>query len=41
MNLLPPNYSDLEQAVDQTASSRIEGIDVHTCHLWNPDLCPA
>ncbi|MCG8637052.1 MAG: phage tail protein I [Desulfobacterales bacterium] len=40
MTILPPNSTELEQAVDGTQAVRIEGIEVPIRHLWNPDLCP-
>lgn len=38
-DLLPPNASRLERAVD-AASARLDGLDVPLRHLWNPARCP-
>lgn len=39
-DLLPPNASPLERAID-AASARIDALDVPLADLWSPDRCPA
>lgn len=38
-DLLPPNASPLERAID-AASARIDGLEVPLADLWNPARCP-
>lgn len=39
-SLLPPNATDQERALEETAS-RLSGVPVPLRQLWNPDTCPA
>lgn len=38
--LLPPNSTPLERAVDATAAVRLADLSVQIRHLWNAALCP-
>ncbi|MDQ6959555.1 MAG: phage tail protein I [Mariprofundaceae bacterium] len=38
--ILPPNATDLERNIEQSATRAIEQLPVPIRDLWNPDLCP-
>lgn len=40
-NLLPPNATPLEHALDDAITASYAGVDVPQKTLWNPDTCPA
>jgi len=39
--ILPPNATDLERNIEQSATAAIEQLPVPIRDLWNPDMCPA
>ena len=41
VTILPPNSTDLEQAVDETTATRIEGVPVKISDLVDVNHCPA
>ena len=41
VTILPPNSTDLEQAVDETIATRIEGVPVKISDLVDVNHCPA
>jgi len=41
MTLLPPNATQLERAIDQTAAGALAGVPLPIRDLWNPATCPA
>jgi len=38
--ILPPNATDLERNIEQSATRAIEQMPVPIRELWNPDTCP-
>jgi phage tail P2-like protein len=40
ITLLPHNATELEFAIEQAFSKRLENVDVSVKDLWNPDTCP-
>ena len=41
MKFLPPNATELEQAIDAAIENRLSNIDLSPVStLWNPDTCP-
>jgi len=38
--ILPPNATDLERNIEQSATRAIEQLPVPIRDLWNPDTCP-
>ncbi len=41
LTLLPPNATQLERNIEQSATATIEQLPVPIRDLWNPDTCPA
>jgi len=40
ISILPPNSTDLEHNIEQSATATIERLPVPIRELWNPDACP-
>lgn len=40
-DILPPNATVVERAIDAAGEARIFGLPVQIRHLWNPETCPA